>query len=109
MLQGEPMPSMTTMLGIAAAVASTISFAPQAWKIIRTADTRAISTGMYLMTVSAFALWTAYGARLGQWPLVVSNAICFLLSGFILTMKLLPRGKKRAVSRKVSHAADKAD
>ena len=54
--------NITTLLGAAAATASTISFAPQAIKIIRTRDTRAISTGMYIVTVLGFALWLAYGA-----------------------------------------------
>lgn len=89
---------LITIIGTAAALASTISFTPQAVKIIKTAETKDISTGMYLITVSAFALWTAYGLVLRQWPLVASNVICFFLSGFILVMKLLPRAQKREVS-----------
>lgn len=96
--------STTTLLGAAAAVASTISFTPQAWRIIRTGETHAISTGMYLITVVGFSLWTAYGIQLGQWPLVASNSICLALSGFILVMKLLPRSKKREISETVNHA-----
>jgi len=42
--------------GSLAALASTISFAPQAWKIIRTRQTGDISRGMYAITVTAFAL-----------------------------------------------------
>jgi MtN3 and saliva related transmembrane protein len=94
------------MIGAAAALASMVSFTPQAWRIIRTADTHAISTGMYVITVTGFALWTAYGLRLGQWPLVVSNTICLLLSGLILTMKLLPRRKKEAVRTEVAETLD---
>ncbi len=45
---------------------------------------------MYAITVTAFALWCAYGVMLGQWPLIASNSICLLLSGFILVMNLLP-------------------
>ena len=101
------MPSITSLLGTAAAIASTISFTPQAWRIIRTSDTHAISMGMYVITVAGFALWTAYGIRLGQWPLIASNTICLLLSGFILVMKLLPRREKKAVSRKVEKAIGK--
>lgn len=92
--------STTALLGACAAIASTISFTPQAWRIIRTGDTRAISSGMYAITVVGFSLWTAYGVLLRQWPLVASNAICLLLSGFILAMKLLPRRKKKEVSKK---------
>lgn len=88
-------------IGSAAALASTISFAPQAWKIIKTGETKDISTGMYVITVSAFALWGVYGVMIGQWPLVVSNVICLGLSGFILVMKILPAAKKRRVGAKI--------
>jgi len=93
--------SLTTILGGLAAAASTISFTPQAWRIIRTGDTKAISAGMYVITVVGFGLWAVYGIRLGQWPLVASNTICLLLSGFILGMKPLPRRNKKAVSHAI--------
>jgi MtN3 and saliva related transmembrane protein len=92
---------LATWIGTAAAIASTISFTPQAWKIIKTAETKDISTGMYVITVTGFALWTLYGVFLRQWPLVASNVICFFLSGFILAMKLLPRSEKRRVGRSI--------
>jgi len=59
---------------------------------------------MYVITVVGFSLWTAYGIKLGQWPLVASNAVCLMLSGFILGMKLLSKRKKKAVSKKVAEA-----
>jgi len=93
---------LVTLLGIFAALCSTVSFAPQAWKIIRTRETKDISAGMYLLTVTGFAAWTSYGAALGQWPLIVSNGICFVLSGFILVMKLLPQRDKDAVADAVT-------
>jgi MtN3 and saliva related transmembrane protein len=43
-------------------------------------------------------LWTAYGVLLAQWPLIATNAICLLLSAFILAMKILPRRRKEAVA-----------
>ena len=93
--------SLTTILGVLAAAVSTASFAPQAWKIIRSRKTKDISTGMYLLTVVGFALWIGFGIGLGQWPLIAANSICLLLSGFILLMKLLPASKKDAVARTV--------
>lgn len=85
---------IATIIGSLAAVASTVSFTPQAWKIIKSRRTADISLAMYLVTVCGFALWTAYGILLGEWPLIVTNSICFGLSGFILTMKLLPKRHK---------------
>jgi MtN3 and saliva related transmembrane protein len=87
-----------TWVGALAALASTTSFVPQAWKIIRTRDTDAISAAMYAVTVVGFALWLAYGLLLGQWPLIVTNGLCLALSAFILAMKLLPRRQREAVA-----------
>ncbi|HEX2760489.1 MAG TPA: SemiSWEET transporter [Rhizomicrobium sp.] len=102
--------SWVTILGALAAIASTVSFTPQAVKIIRTRQTKDISAGMYAITVAAFALWCAYGVLQGQWPLIASNSICLLLSGFILMMKLLPRRAKEKVADAVTPDAlkDKA-
>ena len=92
---------LVTWLGTAAAIASTVSFTPQAWKIIQTAKIKDISAGVYVITVTAFALWAIYGVILRQWPLVASNVICLGLSGFILVMKLLPRSQKRQVGHSI--------
>lgn len=90
------------LLGTAAALCSTVSFVPQAVKIIRTRQTKDISAAMYAITVAGFALWLAYGLVLRQWPLVASNGVCFLLSAFILLMKLLPRDGKEKVAKAIT-------
>jgi len=87
-----------SLVGAAATICSVSSFAPQAWKIIRTRDASGISTKMYAITVVGFSLWFAYGLLLWQWPLILTNGICLLLSGFILAMKLLPRRSREAVA-----------
>lgn len=87
-----------TLVGAAAVVASTASFSPQAVKIIRTRDTSAISAVTYAMTVVGFALWLVYGALLGEWPLILTNTICLLLSAFILAMKLMSPRERDAVA-----------
>jgi MtN3 and saliva related transmembrane protein len=89
---------VATMIGALATVASTVSFTPQAWKIIKSRRTDDISARMYIVTVVGFSLWTAYGVLLRQWPLIVTNGLCLALSGFILTMKLLPQRDKNAVA-----------
>jgi MtN3 and saliva related transmembrane protein len=94
--------TLVVALGSLAAIASTVSFAPQAVKIIRTRRTKDISAGMYTLSVTAFALWCAYGVLLGQWPLIAANGICLFLSGFILVMKLLPRRDKEKVADAVT-------
>jgi MtN3 and saliva related transmembrane protein len=89
---------LVTVIGYLAALCSTTSFAPQAWRIIRTRDTSAISSKMYLITVVGFALWLVYGLMKAEWPLILTNGICLGLSAFILVMKLLPQPKKEEVA-----------
>ena len=98
--------NLITVIGSLAAIASTVSFAPQAWKIIKSRHTADISFGMYAITVCGFALWTVYGVLLGEWPLIVTNSICFLLSGFILTMKILPRRQRDKVADALDPGAE---
>jgi MtN3 and saliva related transmembrane protein len=93
--------NIVTLIGALAAILSTTSFMPQAVKIIRTRDTSAISTGMYVVTVLGFVSWTTYGVLSKAWPVAASNSICLLLSAFILAMKLLPQRKKEKVAKAV--------
>ena len=90
------MTDVISLIGAAAALCSTTSFAPQAWKVIKTRDTEAISKRTYLLTVLGFVLWTLYGLARADWPLIAANSVCLVLSSFILTMKLLsPADKNR--------------
>lgn len=79
----------TLAVGYAASLCSVMSFTPQVWKIARTADASAISRRMYFITVVGFALWTCFGVLRGEWPIIITNAICFLLAGAILCLALL--------------------
>ena len=89
---------IATYVGSLAAMASTISFAPQAWKIIKSRRTEGISAGMYFLTVTGFLLWLSYGILLKQWPIIVPNSLCLMLATFILVMKVLPRGQRNKVA-----------
>ena len=90
-----------TLIGTGAALLSTISFTPQAWKVIKTGETKDISAWSYAITVTAFALWVTYGVIRSDWPLVGSNSVCLLLSAFILAMTLAPRTWRTALKQKV--------
>jgi MtN3 and saliva related transmembrane protein len=75
-------------LGYVAATLTTLAFVPQALKTIRTRDTRGISLGMYVVFTIGVVFWFGYGLVLGSWPMIVSNAITFVLASVILAMKL---------------------
>lgn len=96
-----------SVIGGIAAAASTSSFAPQAWKIIKTRETKGISVVMYGITVIGFALWFAYGVMLGQWPLIFTNSVCLLLSAFIFAMKILSPRTRDAVADTLDPTVEK--
>ena len=75
-------------MGYAAATCTTLSFIPQAVKTIRSRDTSGISLWMYVVFTFGIACWFGYGLFLQSWPMIVSNAITFLLSSTILGLKL---------------------
>jgi MtN3 and saliva related transmembrane protein len=93
---------IVTIVGTGAAILSTISFTPQAWKVIKTGKTKDISVWSYAITVTAFALWVAYGLIRSDWPLVGSNSVCFVLSSFILVMTLAPKRVREVVKKEVT-------
>ena len=83
-------------VGVAAAVCSMLSFIPQIAKIIRERDASAVSLRMYLVTVTGFGFWIAYGALIGSWPVAVSNAANLVLSATILGLKWRLDGRERS-------------
>lgn len=84
-----------TIVGTVAGLCSTASFVPQVWKSWRAGNTEAISKRMYVVTVSAFSLWIAYGLMIGSAPIIIFNALSLVLSGSVLVMKLRNLRRRR--------------
>lgn len=84
------------LVGIVAGICSTSSFVPQVIKVWREGDTQAISKKMYLVTVTAFSLWTVYGFLIGSLPIIVFNLLSLALSATILIAKLRHRRRRHA-------------
>ncbi len=79
---------ITQIIGIIAAVLTTVSFLPQAVKAIKTKDTKGISLTMYSLFFVGVTLWPTYGILLKDLPIILANSITFLLSGTILILKI---------------------
>ena len=75
-------------LGYIAATLTTLSFVPQAAKTIRSRDTSGISLGMYVVFTLGIVCWFGYGLVLGSWPMILANAVTFVLAAVILALKL---------------------
>ena len=79
--------SLPDLIGTAAALCSMASFTPQIVKIWRERDASSISLRMYVVTVTGFSLWIAYGVLTRSWPVMAANTVCLALSAVILTLK----------------------
>jgi MtN3 and saliva related transmembrane protein len=77
-----------SLIGYCAAALTTGAFVPQAVKTIRSRHTHAISFWMYATFTMGAALWFVYGLTLEAWPVILANALTFLLAVTILSMKV---------------------
>ena len=83
------MPSLAIeAVGTAAACCTTLRWVPQALRILRTKDAKAISLWTQAAFTLGLALWLAYGVLLGSFPLILANTITLALAGAILGLKL---------------------
>jgi MtN3 and saliva related transmembrane protein len=80
--------SIEILVSAAAATLTTAAFVPQALHIIRNKETKAISLFMYVSFAVGVALWLSFGCLIGNWPIIVSNAITLALALAIIAMKL---------------------
>ncbi len=76
------------IVGATGAALTTLCWLPQAVKVIRDKETRALS----LPATAAFTLgvlfWLIYGLAIGDWPLIGSSALTLAPLAVILGMKL---------------------
>lgn len=75
-------------IGAVGAVLTTICWAPQALRLIRHRDTRAISLLASSTLGAGQVCWLIYGTALNDWPLIGSNLISLGFTAVIVGMKL---------------------
>lgn len=75
-------------LGFTAAFCTTISFLPQAIKVIKSRDTYALSLAMYSIFTLGVALWLTYGIYRQDPAIITANVITLALALVILYTKL---------------------
>ena len=76
-------------IGFVAAVSTTLSFVPQVLQSYRSRDVSGISLGMYSIFTFGVGLWLLYGVLTRDWPVIIANALTFVLALSILGLKLL--------------------
>ena len=79
---------MIEFLGFTAATLTTFAYLPQALRVFRTKRTKDISLPMYLIMTIGVGLWFIYGIYLHSLPIIIANAISFILAFIILLHKI---------------------
>jgi MtN3 and saliva related transmembrane protein len=77
-----------TIIGLTAAVFTTISLFPQLIKIWKTKSTKDISTGMFSLFCGGVFLWFIYGMLVGDMPIIIANSLAFIQAIVILMFKV---------------------
>jgi MtN3 and saliva related transmembrane protein len=73
--------------GVAAALCSITSFAPQIIKIWKERDASSVSLKTYSLTVTCFVLWVVYGVMTEAWPVTFANGCALVMASGVLWMK----------------------
>jgi len=81
-------PATIELVGAAGATLTTLCWLPQAVKVIRDKDTRALSLPANLAFTLGVALWLVYGIALENWPLIGSESVTLALMLTIVATKL---------------------
>jgi MtN3 and saliva related transmembrane protein len=75
-------------IGVAGGILTTACWLPQAIKIIRDKETRAISLSTNVAFTLGVLLWLLYGMAQSDWVLTLSSAITLALMMVIVALKL---------------------
>ncbi|MDZ8071122.1 MAG: SemiSWEET transporter [Nostoc sp. DedQUE08] len=77
-----------TILGLAAATITTISFLPQMFKTWQTKSAKDVSLVTLITFISGVFLWLIYGIYLQSLPIILANAITLVFNLIILWLKI---------------------
>lgn len=78
----------TSWIGYLAACLTTLSFLPQAIKVIVTRNTQGISGLMYVMFVCGLVMWLVYGLMIDDKAVSMANFLTLVFAMPILIIKL---------------------
>ncbi|HEX7767859.1 MAG TPA: SemiSWEET transporter [Nitrospira sp.] len=76
-------------IGFVAGTLTTIAFLPQVQRTWTTKSADDMSLAMLLIFTTGVFLWLIYGLYLTAWPIILTNAITFMLTFTILVLKLM--------------------
>ncbi len=81
-------------IGYIAAFLTTVAYIPQALKTLHTKSSKDISLLMYILIILGTLSWVLYGAFTNSLPILLANAIVFVIVCYITIIILIHRLKK---------------
>ena len=75
-------------IGFAAGTLTSLAFLPQVIKVWKTKSTKDISLIMFIVLCIGAFLWFIYGIIINSLPVILANAITFVLAIIILIFKI---------------------
>lgn len=90
------------ILGLAAALMTTVSNIPQAYKIIKTRETKGISVWSNLVLLIGLLIWVVYGFMRDDWPIIIANCISAVITAIVIFLKLIPKRKLQNLHQKIN-------
>jgi MtN3 and saliva related transmembrane protein len=88
--------TLVTLIGLVAALCTTISYIPQLKKIWVTGETEDISLKMFLILAAGIALWVVYGVLQRDVVIILANSVSLAFLCAILFFKLRENVRKSA-------------
>jgi MtN3 and saliva related transmembrane protein len=77
-----------TILGLIAAIFTTLCLLPQLLKVYKSKSTKDISTVMFLLYCGGVFLWLIYGSYREDVAIIIANSLAFVQALVILALKL---------------------
>jgi MtN3 and saliva related transmembrane protein len=79
---------LTSVIGFAAGLLTTLAFVPQVVKIWRSRSAADVSLAAFIAFTVGVGLWLAYGILKQEPPIVLWNGVTLVLAAAIVAMKL---------------------
>ena len=79
------------LIGLLAAILTTIAFIPQVFKVIKTRSSEGLSLTTYLIFITGVSLWLIYGVFKMSFSMILGNGLTVLLSAIIIYYILINR------------------
>ena len=77
-----------TILGLLAALITTVSLFPQLIRVVKTKSTKDISTSMFTLFCCGVFLWFIYGLLTNHMPIILANFFACIQAVIILVFKV---------------------